>query len=267
MLLVLLFLTSSFLIAFPVQAESKKIVVPDDYPTISEAIRNAEDGDTIFVKKGTYEEKTLEIKKTLSLVGEGAEFTKINLDPPLYSSPPDILNRTSSWFGPAITVDANDFKLLGFTINTPGTSDKAGGGIIITGNRTQIVDNNINARVSVNGFNTNIAENTLLGDINMFSSYSIFTENNFSGVIRAFGSYLNISTNKKASSNKVGTADSGIRLEGSFCLVYGNILTAKDLDPGIGVGGDKNVIASNILDGSDVGITFLFQVLHRLFLE
>jgi hypothetical protein len=59
LLLVLLFLTSSFLIAFPVQAESKKIVVPEEYSTISEAIRNAEDGDTIFVKKGTYEEKNV----------------------------------------------------------------------------------------------------------------------------------------------------------------------------------------------------------------
>ena len=39
-----------------VLAEPKTIVVPDDYPTIGWAIGNASEGDTIFVKKGTYYE-------------------------------------------------------------------------------------------------------------------------------------------------------------------------------------------------------------------
>jgi len=120
-----------------VKAEPKTIVVPDDYPTITEAIRNAGYGDIVFVKNGTYKEKTLEIDKRLSLIGEGAEFTKINLDPPIYTSLPDAINRSASWFGHSITVEADDFKLSGFTINTPTGGNTPGGDISITGNRTQ----------------------------------------------------------------------------------------------------------------------------------
>jgi hypothetical protein len=257
-LLLALVLTASSIIAFlPVKAETKTIVVPDDYPTISEAIRNANEGDTIFVKKGTYEEKTLEIDKTLSLVGEGADFTKINLDPPRYEvmQPPYYWgNQTISWFGSSITVDANYFKLQGFTISTPGTSDMAGGGISIAGNRTQIIGNIIMTRLSVGGSYWNIAENTLLGDVGVNGSYSSIAGNNFSGYLWAVGSYLNISANSKNSSNKVGTMDSGITVEGSFNIVYGNIVTAEGLVPGIGISGDRTLVAKNIVDRSDVGM-------------
>src|SRR4030067_2055690 len=59
-----------------VNASPKTIVVPDDYPTIESAITNANDGDTIFVKKGTYH-KTLTIEKPLSLIGEDSQNTVI----------------------------------------------------------------------------------------------------------------------------------------------------------------------------------------------
>ena len=48
------------------------IVVPDDYSTIHEAVNNAVDGDTVFVKNGIYpvdENSTIVISKTLSLIG------------------------------------------------------------------------------------------------------------------------------------------------------------------------------------------------------
>ncbi|MGB8276073.1 MAG: flagellar motor protein MotB, partial [Alphaproteobacteria bacterium] len=79
-MLVLVFLTASCIsVTLSVNAGSRTIVVPDDYPTISSAIGNATAGDTIFVKKGTYDEQTLIINKTLSLIGEDANNTIINL--------------------------------------------------------------------------------------------------------------------------------------------------------------------------------------------
>ena len=80
-MLVLLLLISVVMFSLPqigmVKADQKTIVVPDDYPTINAALRSAADGDTIFVKKGMYNE-TLTIEKAITLMGEDLETTVIN---------------------------------------------------------------------------------------------------------------------------------------------------------------------------------------------
>ncbi len=60
-----------------VKAETNTLVVPDDYSSIQEAIDNASEGDTIFVKNGTYLEKIM-INQSLSLIGENMENTIID---------------------------------------------------------------------------------------------------------------------------------------------------------------------------------------------
>ena len=72
------------------------IVVPDDYPTIQEAINAASDGDTIFVGNGTYYENVI-VNKTVSLIGESAIIE-------------------GDWFGIGISVVANGVNIQGFTI-------------------------------------------------------------------------------------------------------------------------------------------------------
>jgi nitrous oxidase accessory protein NosD len=251
-LLLVLVLAASSIVAFlPVHAEARVIVVPDDYLTISEAIRNANDGDSVFVKKGTYEEKTLEIDKPLSIVGEGAEFTKINLDPPLYSSPPDILNRTSSWFGPSITVDVNDFKISGFTINTSVIINKPGGEISIAGNRTQIIGNHIITGLSINGSYWKIAENTFSRGVGMVGSYGNISANKFvgSGGIYVAGVYNIIFSN-----NIAGRDNTGIHVEGASCVVYGNNVTENSGIGGIYVSSDGTIVARNVVDHSNIGV-------------
>ena len=61
-----------------VRADSKTITVPDDYLSIQDAIDNAVDGDTIYVKKGTYVENPV-IDKSVSLVGEDRDATVIDV--------------------------------------------------------------------------------------------------------------------------------------------------------------------------------------------
>ncbi|MGD2065858.1 MAG: hypothetical protein PVI43_01645, partial [Candidatus Bathyarchaeota archaeon] len=62
------------------------LVVPDDYPTIQQAVDSASDGDTVFVKNGQYNE-TVTIAKSLLLLGEDKQSTIIDAN----SVGPDLL--------------------------------------------------------------------------------------------------------------------------------------------------------------------------------
>jgi parallel beta-helix repeat protein len=139
-LLVLILLTTlSTAILLPVNAVPKTIIVPDDYPSITAAIGNATAGDTIFVKKGTYEgpkDQTLVIDKSVSLVGEDAIGTIINLHPAYKEW--WILTQQFFNYSDAIIIDANDVTLSNFTI-----LPSPGGDVSATGDRIHIKDNTI----------------------------------------------------------------------------------------------------------------------------
>ena len=75
-----LLLMGMLTLAFNIQsarAEPTTIFVPDDYEKIQWAIGNASDGDTIFVKAGTYYEHVV-VSKSVSLVGENRSNTIID---------------------------------------------------------------------------------------------------------------------------------------------------------------------------------------------
>lgn len=57
--------------------EAITIEVPDDYPTIQEAVCNANAGDNISVKNGTYYEAHVAIEKPLTLAGQNKVDTVI----------------------------------------------------------------------------------------------------------------------------------------------------------------------------------------------
>jgi parallel beta-helix repeat protein len=91
-----------FTLAFniqPVKAEPGTIIVPDDYPTIQEAINNANEGDTIFVRNGTYYEHVV-VNKTVSLIGENKFNTLID----------------GNGTGNVVTIKADGVAITGFTI-------------------------------------------------------------------------------------------------------------------------------------------------------
>ena len=131
LLLVVLFLLSLATVQpINVKAQSKTLLVPDDFPTISSAIQNATNGDTIYVRSGTYTENELKITKSIFLIGEKPESTKINLnsekhDESLYPEFPDLYRAI--WYDRAMAVHADNFVLSGLTISTTG------GDINITG--------------------------------------------------------------------------------------------------------------------------------------
>lgn len=78
---------------------------PADFHTIQEAINAASDGDTVFVRNGTYYEHVI-VNKTLSLVGESVESTIID----------------GSNNGCVIDVLASNVSLSQFTLQNAGSS-------------------------------------------------------------------------------------------------------------------------------------------------
>jgi parallel beta-helix repeat protein len=94
------------------------ITVPDDYPTIQEAINHANAGDTVFVRNGTYYEHVC-VNKTVSIAGQDRNTTTIDG------------NQT----GTVVTVTADNVNISGFTVqNGEAGLDLAGDGNTVTSN-------------------------------------------------------------------------------------------------------------------------------------
>ena len=225
LLFILIFLTTSCLIpSLPVQAEPRTLIVPDYYPTITSAIGIAKEGDIIYVKKGTYNETTLEINKTLSLIGEDRSNTIINIYPPI------IFGGLTWWLEPVYTYDrplkikANNVKLSGFTITSNSSGSNSSGGIRVYGEGSQITDNFIKTGLDLDKTGHNITRNIIRGGIDCGSDTSdiLIFNNNLDGV---------------------WTLGSGITIQGNTVF-----------DGGIGMGGYGNTVLENSIENCRMGI-------------
>jgi hypothetical protein len=232
-------------------AKAETITVPDDYSTIQDAINAANDGDIIFVKKGNYEgpiNQTLVIDKSISLVGEDANNTKMSLHPPLV--PMSILTYTYMGYSEPIRITASDVELSSFTIITDG------GGISATGNGTKITGNILSMLVSATGNSTKITGNIINqdsiiiinGDNNVIAQNSLLEGGN--SYISCTGSFNFIEGNTIVGS----TSSESLDLDGSFNVIYGNTLTdcgriAVGVPP-VSMECEGNIIAKNKLTNS-----------------
>jgi len=264
-LLLVSLMASCILKIQPSKAAQKTITVPDDYPTITAAIGNATDGDTIFVKKGIYEEDTLEISKSLFIIGQEVENTVVNLYPPLVTS--TIFTQTFTSYANPININADDVKLSGLTINSEG------GEISATGNRTQITGNILNTDVHLRGSYQTVSKNNLTADVTCSGGAygNVYQNNVVNGNIGCdSGSY-----NRFFANNVLG---GGVSSGGTSSnnLIYGNTIkngegiwacygdvvaknTVIDSEMGVSVGwGFNNIICGNIIaNNRGAGLTKL----------
>ena len=156
LLVVLVFLVTLCLTVYlPVKAESKTITVPDDSPTIQEAINVADVGDTIFVKRGTYVENPV-VNKSVSLIGEDRDATVIDVTA-------------------GLKVERDNVTITGFTIYDGWQ------GITVSGNYSKISGNKITDTqygiVLLNSQNSTITEN-LLQSIGLSAAIQLSYSNN-----------------------------------------------------------------------------------------
>ena len=216
-------------------ADSRTIIVPDNYPTINNAVGNASQGDIILVKSGTYYEN-IAINKPLSIIGE---------NPSTF-----IIGSGGTPNKSVFNVSASNVRISGFTITSLNytTSTKYATGIAIAGDNCSITNNNIAnvyRGIYVGGW----------GDLCGGKSYTKISENNITNTlsdgIRLFGGSENeISNNNIAACNASAIAING----------YLNQITQNNIDnnrQGIGVGSSNTIIfANNITDSINWGIYF-----------
>jgi len=216
----------------PAKAQLATIIVPDNYPTIADAIGNATMGDTILVRSGTYNEQSLETNNSISLIGEGSASTIVNLHPP--SEPVYILGQYVGTGATAINFDANNLMVSGLTFNCYGGSSFNGNHMIIACNTlNNFAENWFNIQGSYNTISNNTA-NTV---VDVQCTYSQVYGNNGTGSIgiSGFASYNTVFGNS--------VEGIGDNTEESYNLYYGNIVS--------GGGGifatDNDIVANNTI--------------------
>lgn len=154
------------------KSTSRIITVPDDYPTIESAITNANDGDTIFVKKGVYVENPV-VNKSVSLVGEDRDSTVIDVTA-------------------GLKVERDNVTITGLTVYDGWT------GIAVTANHCNISGNKItDATIGIGLYNSE--NNSITGNILQSIGYSAAIQ-------------LSYSNNNLLKNNYVDSCTEGIQL-------------------------------------------------------
>jgi parallel beta-helix repeat protein len=251
-LLALLLILTLVLVAFPnvdiVKAEPKTIVVPDDYPTIADAVGNASPGDTVFVRKGNYA-GGIALNKPITLKGEDAESTIIvggttleELSPTLTfvkntnsekpTSPKcsfakadtatqldlqtaSLKSQLVNFIPPptfGVYINSSDITISGFTI--------LGGTKAITGNGDRLqINENILGACNLGGSDIIVANNTRIG-LQISGFHNLIVGN--------VGSLILVSANS---------------------TVFNNSLSDFDLENAY-----SNIIVNNTLSGANMGL-------------
>jgi len=198
-------------------------LVPDDYSTIQEAINNATEGDTIFVREGTYYENVV-VNKSVSLIGENKDSTVIN----------------GNLTGTVVVITANSTSISGFTIQNSGGSPHSGVYLISTANCEiigNVIINNYDGIGLLRTVNSTIVENSVI-------------DCERDGVMLAW------SQENEIASNEV-TRSSNNAIELCFDSQLNAVTENKITGNAIGIGiydSDENDIHSNMIIGNNLGI-------------
>ena len=183
------------------------IIVPDDYPTIQEAINNANEGDKIYVRNGTYYENGV-VNKSVSLFGEDREAAILD----------------GRRLGTVIEVIRDNVMITNLTISNSSGECPCSGIILrgvkdckISGNN--IVDNYGDGVYLLVSSNNNISKNSISGNDVDGIALAASSENNiFENDISTNG-WDGVFIGAQSSTNNIYLNDIALNVEG-ICTVY-----------------------------------------------
>lgn len=241
----------------PAESSTRTVVVPDDYQTIQEAIDDANAGDTVWVKSGSYHQNVT-IDKQLSLIGENSETTII------YGF------RNFNVLAPDTTIQINADGVLvsDFTLTNCSV------GIRANGDGIQLVSNVIDCDptgIAFTGSNGTIANNTVTslqyGDIKIVgSNNSIYGNTIADGSLELEGALNTIDRNfaterinlEKANFNVLSRNNCTFLFLTEHCshnAVIGNVFDGKGIAQyAIRIWGSDNVFSENYFSNSSYGV-------------
>jgi parallel beta-helix repeat protein len=209
----------------PTTSGQATIVVPDDFPTVQEAVNKASVGDTILVKPGTYRENVL-VNKSISLIGEDRYHAVID----------------GSNLGTVIEVSASNVSVENLTLTNAGSSVNECG-IMLSGVENCSISENV------------LIPNSYEGIMLYQSVGDSVTANTVEGSGQS-GIILYGSNNSVVSENTVQNASMyGIALQHSYyCQVTQNIVTGNY--EGIALlASDRNFVSRNtVTESATLGI-------------
>ena len=240
-----LMIISLFDMAQPVLTNVGKTLFVDDdgganYTTISEAVQDADDGDTVYVFNGTYNEQVI-IDKAIDLIGESKENTIIKTD-----SGENVVITSENWA-----------KVSGFAIENQ-CKRWCGAGILINSNNTVICNNLIrdNLGYAVGQYgknNNNISDNTIQNNSDGICFWGLCSDNLISGNIIENNEVCGViisgpSTQNKITKNLIKNCSFGIYFQRNMPII------SKKMDP------YSNIISNNIITKNQNGIYFIISV-------
>jgi parallel beta-helix repeat protein len=233
-----------------VKAEPKTIVVPDDYPTIQEAINAASDGDIIFVRAGTYHENVV-VNKTLSLVGENRKATVVD----------------GKGLRTVINITANMVTVINFTIKNSGSPNAGIGltnvkGCIISLNNVLVNDyvgillmDSSNIVITENIIKDNMFGITLIRSSDNILSKNQMTANWMEGVQLALSDRNKISANYVANNGFFG-----IQLERSLNNIVSNNTLEANFRHGVMLDeSSNNKVVRNVFFRDGLGVSNSYE--------
>jgi parallel beta-helix repeat protein len=199
--------------------KAKTIVVPNDHSTIQEAINAASNGDTIYVKNGTYYGSVI-VNKTISLVGESSIGTIVD----------------GKGTGTVMKILTNRTVVRSFNINDSGTSLGDMGISLIHASNVTIEENII----------ANTGGVYLLSSDNNTLSNNIVSDN-------WYGVYLSQSRQNNLTKNNVRNNNNGIEMyESNDNLLKNNTIDNNVYNLDIDGGYTNEIDTTNSINGKPV---------------